>query len=293
MKFEFMCEFAHIFSIERMAHTLNVSRSGFYRFMKNKLSSREKDNLRLIKEIKTIYTDSRKTYGSPRIHAELISRGEICSRKRVAKLMKREYLQAKMKARFKKTTVTDPRSKMTPNLLGQNFNASKPNQIWVADITYILTQEGWLYIAGILDLFSRRIVGLSMSNRIDTSLVIDALNQALMHRQPSKGLIYHSDKGCQYTSSAFQQCLTKHRLISSMSGKGNCYDNAAMESFFHTLKTEHTHFERYKTREEAKNSIFEYVEIFYNRKRRHSTLGYVSPVDFENKRGKKANSVCL
>jgi transposase InsO family protein len=156
-----------------------------------------------------------------------------------------------------------------------------PNQRWVADFTYVATQEGWLYVAAVLDLFSRRIVGLSISDRMTDDLVIAALQQALNHRQPHAGLLHHSDRGSQYTSSDFQQLLSRHSIIASMSGRGNCYDNSAMESFFHTLKTEHIYFEHYQTREQARQSIFEYVEVFYNRKRRHSTLGYVSPAVFE------------
>lgn len=230
------------------------------------------------KKIKLIHAKSRETYGSPRIHATLPLEGETCSRNRIARLMKKSGIQAKMKKRFKITTKVNPKAKAAPNVLNRDFTAMKPNQRWVADITYVATAEGWLYVAAVLDLYSRRIVGLSMNERITTSLVRNALEQALIHRKPQPGLMHHSDKGCQYTSQEFQALLKAHQIIISMSGTGNCYDNAAMESFFHTLKTEH-----YLTREQAKQSIFEYVEVFYNRQRLHSTLGYVTPNDFETK----------
>ncbi len=281
MKYQFMQQHEEEFSLERMSKMLNVSRSGYYQFMKSKPSKQDCENERLLVKIKKIHEDSRQTYGSPRIHAELCSNGESCSRKRVARLMKKAGLQAKMKKRFKVTTKVNPKAKAAPNLLQQDFTAEQPNQRWVADITYIWTLEGWLYVAAVLDLFSRHIVGLAMSERMTSDLVLSALQQAITHRNPDTGLTHHSDKGSQYTSDNFQLLLKKYSMIASMSGTGNCYDNAAMESFFHTLKTEHIYFETYYTREQAKQSIFEYVEVFYNRKRRHSTLGYLSPAAFE------------
>jgi len=272
-----------------MSCVFNVSRSGYYRFLASKPSARQLENNRLLEEIKMLHRDNRQVYGSPRIHAALRMQGETCSRKRVAKLMKQEGLQAKIQRRFKRTTQVDVLAKKSPNLLQQNFASATPNQRWVADITYVATAEGWLYIAAILDLFSRRIVGLAMHDRMTADLVTKALKQAIKHRQPKKGVIHHSDKGSQYTSSIFQKELAINHVISSMSGTGNCYDNAAMESFFHTLKTEHIYFETYKTREHAKQSIFEYVEVFYNRKRSHSTLGFLSPMEFEIKWSKQQN----
>ena len=292
MKYTFMKDHEENFSIERMSYMFQVSRSGYYRFVTSKPSTREVENIRLLEKIKVIHQANRQVYGSPRIHGELCLEGENCSRKRVAKLMKKEGLQAKMKRRFKVTTQVDPLAKKAPNLLLQNFTSEKPNQRWVADMTYVATAEGWLYVAAILDLFSRRIVGLAMSERMTADLVKHALKQAITHRKPDEGLIHHSDKGSQYTSHAFQKEIAKNKMISSMSGTGNCYDNAAMESFFHTLKTEHIYFESYKTREQAKRSIFEYIEVFYNRKRSHSTLGYLSPMNFET-RWHKHQSVLL
>jgi transposase InsO family protein len=283
MKFQFMQQHAIEFSLQRMSNVFNVSRSGYYKYIKVGLSERTQENMRLLAEIKVIHADSRQTYGSPRIHAVLSHQNEICSRKRVARLMKKEGLQAKMRKRYKLTTQANPKAKAAPNLLQQDFTADMPNQRWVTDITYIATAEGWLYVAAVLDLFSRRIVGLAMSERMTVDLVLNALNQAVTHRSPADGLTHHSDKGSQYTSKDFQKQLKAYCMVVSMSGTGNCYDNAAMESFFHTLKTEHTYFEHYTTREQAMRSIFEYVEVFYNRQRLHSTLGYYSPMAFEKK----------
>lgn len=283
MKYRFMHSHEEQFSIERMSKVLEVSRSGYYRFIKAQPSKRAQEDERLKEKIKVIYADSRQTYGSPRIHAVLKEQGEPCSRKRVARLMRQEGLMAKMKKRFKKTTQKDPKAKAAPNLLSQDFTAQEPNTRWVADITYVWTLEGWLYVAAVLDLFSRKIVGLAMADRMKDKLVIAALEQAFLHRKPPLGLIHHSDKGSQYTSHDFQKKLALYHMTASMSGTGNCYDNAAMESFFHTLKTEHIYFQTYQTREQAKRSIFEYVEIFYNRQRKHSTLGYLSPIAFENR----------
>jgi transposase InsO family protein len=274
---------AHEFSIERMSKVFKVSRNGYYKFLLSKPSKRSKENEELLEKIKEIHKDSRQTYGSPRVHADLIEQGERCSRKRIAKIMRNGGIQAKMKKRFKITTKANPRAKAAPNLLQQDFNALAINQRWVADMTYIPTAEGWLYLAAVLDLYSRRIVGLAMSERMTTDLVASALEQALLRRKPDAGLIHHSDRGCQYTSQLFQGILKKHGILVSMSGTGNCYDNAAMESFFHTLKTEHVHFEHFKTRQQAQASIFDYIEVFYNRKRRHSTLGYLSPLAFESR----------
>ena len=284
MKYEFMRDHEYEFSVEKMSKAFKVSRSGYYLFINAKLSKRSLENERLLTKIKAIHERSRKTYGSPRIHAELRSQGENCSRRRVARLMKKAGIEAKMKKRFKVTTKVNPKAKAAPNLLKQDFTASAPNQRWVADLTYIATGEGWLYVAVVLDLFSRRVVGLSMSERMTADLVLKALEQAILHRRPQAGLIHHSDKGSQYTSHDFQSLLALYGLVASMSGTGNCFDNATAESFFHTLKTEHVYFECYLTRQQAMQSIFEYVEVFYDRKRSHSTvvlLGFLSPVVFE------------
>lgn len=267
----------------------NVSRSGYYKFAYAEPADRVKEDKRLSEKIKVIHKESRETYGSPRIHAELHALGETCSRKRVARLMKESGIAAKMKKRFKVTTKANPKAKVAPNLLEQDFTADAPNQRWAADFTYVATQEGWLYVAVILDLFSRKVVGLAMHERMTADLVLKALEQAVLHRAPQSGLIHHSDRGSQYTSQDFQALLTLYGMIASMSGTGNCFDNAMAESFFHTLKTEHVYFDHYETREQAKQSIFEYIEVFYNRKRRHSTLGYLSPEVFEQRWYQKQN----
>jgi len=269
-------------STQRMAKLLGVSASGYYRSLAALPSAREQENQRLLAKIHVSYEASRHTYGSPRVHAALQAGGEACSRPRVARLMRQAGLAAKINKRYKKTTQPDLRAKAAPNVLQQDFTCLVPNQRWVADITYVATAEGWLYVAAILDLFSRRIVGLAMDGRMTAGLVLMALQQAMLHRRPAAGLMHHSDKGRQYTSQEFQMQLKACGIIASMSGTGNCFDNAAMESFFHTLKTEHVYFENYVSRAQAKASIFEYVEVFYNRQRRHSTLGYLSPAAFES-----------
>lgn len=282
MKYSFMKEYSIEFSIEKMAKVLGVCRSGYYKFLRQGPSLRDRDNQRLSEKLKAVHKKSRETYGSPRIHQELKKQGEKCSRKRIARLMQKEKIQAKMR---KKWIVTTQPSKslerVAPNHLDQNFIVEEPNKVWVSDITYVATQEGWLYVAMVLDLFSRKIVGLSMGDSLHTDLIMKALKQALWNRDINEGLMHHSDRGCQYTSSDFQELTKRHGIKLSMSAKGHCYDNAVAESFFHTLKTEHTNFYNYKIREEAQVSIFEYIEVFYNRQRMHSTLGYVSPEEFE------------
>jgi putative transposase len=282
MRFEFMKKYEKELSVEKMAKVLGVSRSGYYDFLNRGESERVRENRRLKAKIVDIHGVSRGTYGSPRIHAEMKNQGETCSRRRVAKLMREDKIQAKMRKRWKKTTQVNERAEVSMNHLNQNFETEAPDRVWVSDITYIATKEGWLYVAIVMDLFSRKIVGLSMGDRLQTDLVTKALKQALHHRSIPKGLMHHSDKGCQYTSLEFRELAEKYGIKLSMSGKGNCYDNAVAESFFHTLKTEHTNFCKYRIREEAKRSIFEYIEVFYNRKRLHSTNGYLTPEEVES-----------
>ena len=282
MKYLFMKEHSLEFPIEKMAKVLRVYRSGYYKFLSRKKSLREIENQKLFEKIKEVHRESRETYGSPRVHQELKKQGVKCSRKRIARLMQKEKIQAKMR---KKWIVTTQPSKtlerVAPNHLDQKFIVEEPNKVWVSDITYIATQEGWLYVVIVLDLFSRKVVGLSMGDSLHTNLIIKALKQALWHRNIQGELMHHSDRGCQYTSANFQELTKRHGIKLSMSAKGHCYDNAVAESFFHTLKTEHTDLCKYKIREEAKASIFEYIEVFYNRQRIHSTLGYASPEEFE------------
>lgn len=258
-----------------------VSESGYYGWKKCKISSRTQEDQRLLEKIQCIHASKRSRYGSPRIHAELKEQGEQCSRKRVARIMHENGIEAKHKRKFKATTDSQHKFPIAPNLLEQNFTVSEPNRIWTADISYCWTLEGWIYLAVVLDMYSRKIVGWAINERMTRQLVIDAFLMAYWARKPKAGLIHHSDKGSQYASYDFQNTLLSFGAIQSMSGRGNCFDNAVTETFFHTLKTELMFDSVFKTREEAKSAIFEYIEIFYNRERRHSTLGYCSPVKFE------------
>ena len=270
-----------MFKVGLMCSTLGVSRSGYYRWRKGEISSRAQENIELTEVIKAIHKKSRKTYGSPRIHRELMNRGIRCSKNRAARLMRRSGVRAKMSRHFKVTTRRDDTHQAAPNLLQQNFYVDRPNAVWVADITYIHTLEGFLYLATVMDLCSRKIVGWAMASHMKTSLVLAALRMAVRTRRPKAGLIHHSDRGSVYTSKAYQDELTKYGMKCSMSAKGDCYDNAVQESFYHTLKTECVNHERFMTRAEARSVIFDFIEVFYNRERMHSTLGYLSPEDFE------------
>ena len=271
------------FPIEKMAALLEVSRCGYYEFLGRKCRKRALEDKTLSEAIKEIHKKSRGTYGSPRIHAELKKQGFTSSRRRVANLMRRENIQAKMRRKWKTTTQQSKKVvELAPNHLDQQFKVEEPNKVWVSDITYVWTAEGWLYVAIVLDLFSRKVVGLSMGRTLKTKLVTKALKQALYRRAiMDGGLMHHSDRGSQYTSKEFRELTFNHGVKLSMSDRGHCYDNAVAESFFHTLKTEEVHLKQYRTREEAKQAIFEYVEVFYNRQRLHSTLGYKSPKEFE------------
>lgn len=285
MRFQFVRDHADQFSVERMCQVLRVSRSGYYRWRGRPESQRASEDRRLRVEIRATHRRNRQVYGSPRIHKDLREQGIRCSRKRVARLMREEGVRAKQSRKFRPVT-TDSRHAMpvAPNVLDRNFEASNPNQAWVADITYIPTREGWLYLAVVLDLFSRAVVGWAMDARCSRDLTIRALQMALARRRPPPGLIHHSDRGSQYASADYRALLAQHGLICSMSRKGDCYDNAAMESFYHTLKTEHVHFCDYVTRRQAMTDLFDYIEVFYNRQRRHSFLDHVSPLAFEQVR---------
>ena len=267
-----------------MCQTLNVSRSGFYDWRNRDMSQRHKADQTLLPKIVKVFKKSRCTYGSPSITHQLKIEGEYCGKNRIARLMRLNGIKAKTKKKFKITTDSGHGKKAADNLVNQCFKADYPDRLWCSDITYLWTKEGWLYLAVILDVYSRRIVGWSMSNRVTEDLVIAALNRALSYRSPTPNTIFHSDQGRQYASGQLRKLLKNKGIQPSMSSKGNCYDNAITETFFHTLKTELTYFENYQTREEAKTSIFEYIEVFYNRQRRHSAIGYKSPVDFENKK---------
>ena len=280
MRYQFIEAHRQAFTVTLMCRVLAVSPSGYYAWRGRPASQREMANEELLKAIKEAHEASHGTYGSPRIYKD-IKEQHPCSQNRVARLMKKHQIVAKQQKRYKRTTRADAAHPVAPNLLDGDFTATAPNEKWTADITYIPTLEGWLYLAVVLDLFSRRIVGWAMSARMTSHLVIDALRMALRERQPTAGLLHHSDRGSQYTGASYQQLLEGHLFLVSMSGTGNCYDNAPTESFFGSLKMELVHHARYETRAQARTDIFFYIEAFYNRQRRHSTLGYVSPAAYE------------
>jgi len=268
-----------------LCRTLAVSSSGFYAWCRRGLSARAREDAALKVEIRAAHAASGKRYGSPRIHADLTADltadEQQISRKRVARLMREEGIEGQRKRRFRVTTDSRHPHPVAANVLQRNFTASAPNKAWVTDITYIWTREGWMYLAAILDLYSRRVVGWSMDSCIDRSLALDALNMALKTRRPQSGLLHHSDRGVQYASADYQNQLRESGIICSMSRKGDCWDNAVAESLFSTLKAELVHRADYVSHDHARASVFEYIEVFYNRRRRHSALGYVSPVDHE------------
>jgi putative transposase len=280
MKFRFIADHRETFKVGPMCTLLNVSRSGFYRWLTRPESLRSRENRVLEDKIRIFHAASHGIYGAPKIHKDLTDDGVKCGKNRVARIMRKAGLRSRTKRKFKATTNSRHSFPVAPNLLNQDFPVGTTGQVWVADITYIHTGEGWLYLAAILDLGNREVVGWSASSRITRQLAIDALEVALGRQTPSKGLIHHSDRGSQYASTDYQRHLDANGMICSMSRKGNCYDNAVAESFFRWLKTEWVNHYRYQTRDEALSSLFYYIEIFYNRKRRHATLGYSTPQDY-------------
>jgi putative transposase len=281
MKYTFIAAQAEQFSVQRMCRVLDVQRSGYYAWRKRTPSTREQANQALLALIKAEHKTSRKTYGSPRIQVVLHRQGVVCGHNRVARLMRLHGIVAFQRRKYHPVTTQRQSGAIpAPNRLNQEFFAIAPNQKWVSDFTYIETAEGWLYLAVVLDLFSRKVIGWAMSPTMDAALVVTALRMALLGRRPPAGLLHHSDQGSQYTSLAYCTCLTEALAQLSMSGAGNCYDNAVVESFFGTLKTECVRGP-FPTRALARTTIFEYLEVWYNRQRIHSSLGYHSPVDFE------------
>ena len=271
------------YDVQEMCETLSVSTSGYYDWLDRKPSKRQKSDEELSEQIRAVHAASRKTYGRPRITLTLQDQGQRCSPKRVARLMRQNGLQGAQKARYKpKTTDSNHDLPISPNRLAELPAVDRINQVWVGDITYIPTLEGWMYLAAFMDLKSRKIKGWTIRDHMKTSLVNDAFTRAVFREGPVSGLITHTDRGCQYASRAFQALLNQHYVLSSMSAKGNCYDNAAMESFWATLKTDMRIVKPFKTKEEARRAIFDYIETFYNRFRLHSALG-CSPLDYENK----------
>lgn len=271
-------------SISKLCECLQVSQSGYFAWALRQTSpgTRAREDQRLAAEIEAIHARSRQTYGSPRIQAELLHRGHRHGRKRIARLMIQAGLCGRQRARYRvHTTDSNHDHPIAPNRLAEAPEPSAPNQIWVADITYIHTREGWLFLAAILDLFSRKIVGWAMSNSIDSALVLNALSMALLHRDPPADLLFHSDRGVQYAAGNFRAALARAGFVPSMSRRGNCYDNASMESFWSTLKLELVYRRDFATHREARTAIFDYIEAFYNRQRIHTALGGLSPADFE------------
>ena len=272
------------YSILSLCENLQVSASGYYDWQRRRVvpGPRAQETQRLVQEVQAIHTQSRRTYGSPRIVAVLRSQGRRHGRARIARLMKAKGLCGRQKGRYRvRTTDSNHDHPIAPNRLAQAPRATAPNQIWVADITYIHTQQGWLYLAAVLDLYSRRIVGWAMGERIDAALVLRALGMAVLHRHPPANLLFHSDQGIQYAAGPFRSALAQAGLIASMSRRGNCYDNAAMESFWSTLKLELVYRHVFASHREARIEIFDYIEGFYNRQRIHSALNYLSPTAFE------------
>jgi putative transposase len=260
---------------------LGVSTAGYYSWLLRDTSPQEQRRVTLTVEIETVHAEAKARYGSPRIHAELADRGHDCCVNTVARIMRDAGIAAKTKRKFRQTTDSNHTRPVAGNVLDRQFDPEEPNTLWVADVTYVATREGWLYLAAVEDLFSRMVVGWSMDATMTSRLVVDALGSAVVRRLPGSGLVAHSDRGSQYASEHYQRLLAREGITCSMSRRGNCWDNAPMESFFATLKKELVHDEDYATREEAKASIFEYIETFYNRVRRHSALGYLSPVNYE------------
>jgi len=264
-----------------MCRLFEVSRSGYYAWLKRPPSARWHEDIRLTEQIREIHRDSGQSYGTPRVVRALRLEGYRVGRRRAGRLMRRAGLTVKGKRRFVLTTDSNHSRPIAPHLLRRSFWPNRPNKAWAADITYIPTKEGWLYLAVVLDLFSRKVVGWETSDRMKSTLVTGALQKALDRRAPKRGLIHHSDRGSQYASELFREVLSQHFIRASMSRRRNCWDNSVVESFFATLKTERVHHDDYKTREEARVALFGYIEGFYNRRRMHSSLGYVSPAQYE------------
>lgn len=283
MKYAFIRTHCQQYTLARLFDMLEVSSSGYHDWLDRPESCRSRENRELTERIKYHHQQSREIYGSPKIHKDLLAEGETCSVNRVARLMNVADIQSKMARQFVITTNSKNTMQPAPDLLQRQFTVDKDNEAWVSDTTFIGTREGWLYLAVILDLFSRQVIGWSMSTKNNSQLVQDALTMSIWRRGQVNEVIVHSDQGSTYASGDYQRQLSEHNLRCSMSRKGECLDNAVAESFFGTLKNELVYHEDYKTRAQARQSIFEYIEVFYNRQRRHASLGYMTPVEYENK----------
>ena len=283
MKFIFIAAQKAFYAIAILCDVLGVSRSGYYAWSRRPAPARARVDAQLKTQIAAAHLTSRRTYGSPRVHAELRSKGVHIGKKRVERLMREEGIKGRQKHRFRHTTDSNHTNPIAPNVLERHFETTAPNKAWVTDVTYIATGEGWLYLATMLDLFSRRVVGWATSATNDRALALEALGQALRARRPVPGLVHHSDRGSPYASEDYRSALSQSGIVASMSRTGDCWDNAVAESFFGTIKGELVDHERYPTREAARASIGDYIEQFYNTTRRHSYLGYKSPIEFELK----------
>jgi transposase InsO family protein len=281
VRYQFIEEHRQEYPVSLLCETLDVSVSGYSAWQKRPMSQRTREDGKLAEKVKMAFQANRCVYGSPRVHAELHAHGIRCARKRVARLMQEQGLLAKCPRHRTVTTHSEPGAQVAPNLLQRDFSADQPNSKWVADTTYIWTTEGWLYLAVVLDLFSRLVVGWSMAALQDATLVVQALQMALARRRPQAGLLHHSDRGSTYTSQSYQALLEQEGMRVSMSRTADCYDNAAAESFFHSFKGECIENESFQTRAQARSTTFDYIECFYNRTRRHSTLKYMSPLSYE------------
>ncbi len=283
MRFAFIRRHACEHPVAWMCQVLGVSLSGYYAWLHRPESQRRRDDRRLLLEIRSIHRQSRRRYGSPRVYRELRGRGIACGRHRVARLMRQDGLEGSFRRRFRVTTDSRHRWPVAANHLARRFSVSRPDRVWAGDITYIRTREGWLYLAVLLDLCSRRIVGWAMSPRLTRRLPQAALEMAVGRRRPQTPIVHHSDRGSQYASADYRRALSEEGFVVSMSRRGDCYDNAPVESFFATLKKELVAGEVFYTREQARREIVDYIESFYNSWRRHSALGYLSPAEFEEK----------
>ena len=281
MKYQFIKDHQHDHPVTRLCRALRVSRCGYYAWLTRPLSTREKVNNHLLEKIKSIHQSSRQTSGSDKTWRQLTQQGEDCGRHRVARLRRINGIEAIRMKRFRANYGARNSEPMSSNLLDRQFTAAQADRVWVTDTTFIATRQGWLYFAIVLDLYSRKVVGWAMGASNNSQLVCDALSMAIEHRQPQRGLLHHSDQGITYTSNQYRNLLEQHGMISSMSRKGNCHDNAVAESFFGNLKNELTYHCDFRTRQEAKSAIFDYVECFYNRKRLHQTLNYKTPAEYE------------
>jgi putative transposase len=289
MKYQFMDHQRQFHRVEKMARVLEVSRSGYYAWRKREASKHAQEDEALVAEIRDIQEKVAKyRYGSPRVTKELRRRGHNVGRKRVARLMRANGLNARPRKKFRTTTISGHRHEAAPNVVNREFRPERPNQVWASDATYIATAEGWLYLFVVIDLYSRRVVGWAMSKSLGSATLLQAFWMAMARRGAPEGLIFHSDRGVQYASTRFRNVLRKKRFIQSMSRKGNCWDNACVESFFKSLKSELIGTTIYESREAARQAVFEYIEMFYNRIRLHSTLDYRTPIEYEEARAQEA-----